>query len=119
MCDRIIRACNQQLGSGPLDSTHQERLVDLVELAIQGYELVEESGMQNNPCYLEKIVFHILQKVASLRAHGPARRLGRLMYRRLKRLSAEVQFTIILLTHFEYRNNIFQKATNISLHIFC
>ncbi|XP_056607508.1 separin [Triplophysa dalaica] len=89
MCDRIIRACNQQLGSGPLDSTHQERLVDLVELAIQGYELVEESGMQNNPCYLEKIVFHILQKVASLRAHGPASRLGRLMYRRLKRLSAE------------------------------
>lgn len=92
MCDRIIRACNQQLGSGPLDSTHQERLVDLVELAVQGYEVVEVSGSaQNNPCYLEKIVFHILQKVASLKAHGPASRLGRLMYRRLKLLSAEVQ----------------------------
>lgn len=110
MCDRIIRACNQQLGSGLLDSTHQERLVDLVELAIRGYELLEDSGMQSNPCYLEKIVFHILQKVASLRAHGPASRLGRLMYRRLKSLSAEVQFAVMLLTHFKYRNHIFHNA---------
>ncbi|XP_067229495.1 separin isoform X1 [Chanodichthys erythropterus] len=89
MCDRIIRACNQRLASGNLDPAHQERIVELVELAILGFELLEESGMQSNPFYLEKIVFHILQKVSSLGAHGPACRLGQLMYRRLKRLSAE------------------------------
>uniref|UniRef100_A0A8C1V9L5 separase n=1 Tax=Cyprinus carpio TaxID=7962 RepID=A0A8C1V9L5_CYPCA len=84
MCDRIIRACNQRLGSGTLDPAHQEKIVELVELAVQGFELLEESGMQSNPFYLEKIVFHILQKVTSLGAHGPACRLGQLMYRRLK-----------------------------------
>ncbi|XP_059426784.1 separin [Carassius carassius] len=89
MCDRIIRACNQLLGSGTLDPGNLEKIVELVELAVQGFESLEESGMQNNPFYLEKIVFHILQKVTSLGAHGPACRLGQLMYRRLKCLSAE------------------------------
>ncbi|XP_056316195.1 separin [Danio aesculapii] len=90
MCDRIIRACNQRLGSGSVDADLQERIVELVELAVQGFQLLEESGMQSNPFYLEKIVFHILQKVASLGAHGPACRLGQLVYRRLKCLSAEI-----------------------------
>ncbi|XP_077054466.1 separin isoform X1 [Siphateles boraxobius] len=89
MCDRIIRACNQRLGSGNLDPAHQKQIVELVELAIRGFELLEVSGMESNPFYLEKIVFHILQKVCNLGAHGPACRLGQLMYRRLKRLSAE------------------------------
>ncbi len=91
MCDRIIRACNQRLGSGTVDPAHQEKIVELVELAVQGFESLEESGMQSNSFYLEKIVFHNLQKVTSLGAHGPACRLGQLMYRRLKRFSAEVQ----------------------------
>ncbi|XP_016408524.1 separin-like [Sinocyclocheilus rhinocerous] len=90
MCDRIIRACNQGLGSGSLDPAHQEQIVELVELSVQGFESLKESGIQSNPFYLEKIVFHILQKVTSLGAHGPACRLGHLMYRRLKRLSAEM-----------------------------
>uniref|UniRef100_A0A671RHH8 separase n=1 Tax=Sinocyclocheilus anshuiensis TaxID=1608454 RepID=A0A671RHH8_9TELE len=76
MCDRIIRACNQRLGSGTLDPAHQEKIVELVELAVQAFESLEESGMQSNPFYLEKIVFHILQKVTSLGAHSPACRLG-------------------------------------------
>ncbi|XP_051562768.1 separin-like isoform X2 [Myxocyprinus asiaticus] len=88
-CDRIIRACNQRLCSGSLDSAHLEQLVDLVELAVRGFELLEESGMHSNPFYLEKIVFHILQKLATLEAHGPACRLGQLLYRRLKQLSTE------------------------------
>lgn len=92
MCDRIIRACNQRLASGNLDPPHQERIIELVELAIQGFELIEESGMQSNPFYLEKIVFHILQKVSSLGAHGPACRLGQIIHRRLKCLSLEVQY---------------------------
>ncbi|XP_042615136.1 separin-like [Cyprinus carpio] len=91
MCDRIIRACNQRLGSGSLDPAHQEQIVELVELAVQGFESLEESGIQSSPFYLEKIVFHILQKVTSLGAHGSACRLGQLMYRRLKRLSAETE----------------------------
>ncbi|KAG1942617.1 separin [Pimephales promelas] len=91
MCDRVIRACNQRLGSGSLDPAHQEQIVELVELAVRGFELLEVSGMQSNPFYLEKIVFHILQKVCNLGAHGPACRLGQLMYSRLKRLSAETE----------------------------
>ncbi|XP_067316142.1 separin isoform X2 [Pseudorasbora parva] len=101
MCDRIIRACNQCLGSGDLDPAHQGQIVELVELAIQGFELLEESGMQSNPFYLEKIVFHILQKVCNLGAHGPACRLGQLMYKRLKRLSAETDdFHVLVRNYF-------------------
>ncbi len=44
MCDRIIRACNQRLGSGTVDPAHQEKIVELVELAVQGFESLEESG---------------------------------------------------------------------------
>ncbi len=55
MCDRIIRACNQRLGSGTVDPAHQEKIVELVELAVQGFESLEESGMQSNSFYLEKL----------------------------------------------------------------
>uniref|UniRef100_A0A8C1JG81 separase n=1 Tax=Cyprinus carpio TaxID=7962 RepID=A0A8C1JG81_CYPCA len=96
MCDRIIRACNQRLGSGTLDPAHQEKIVELVELAVQGFESLEESGMQSNPFYLEKIVFHILQKVTSLGAHGPACRLGQLMCRRLNLLSNRASGSTLL-----------------------
>ncbi|TRY54956.1 hypothetical protein DNTS_020719 [Danionella cerebrum] len=91
MCDRIIRACNQRLGSGPLEHELQEQIVELVELAVRGFERLEESGMQSNPFYLEKLIFHILQKVTNIGAHASAFRLGQLMYRRLTCLSAETE----------------------------
>ncbi|XP_055068352.2 LOW QUALITY PROTEIN: separin [Misgurnus anguillicaudatus] len=115
MCDRIIRACNQQLASGMLDFAHQERLVELAELAIQGFELVEDSGMQSNPLYLEKIVYHILQKVASFKAHGLASRLGHLMYRRLKHFSAETDdFNVLVRNCFAVLWNSLQVSARSS-----
>lgn len=100
-CDRIIRACNQRLGvsggrgggkggAAAPDPELQERLVDLVELATQGYSSVPEPGVQGSSLYLEKIVFHILQKLVTHGAHAAAGRLGELMYLRLQSGSSEV-----------------------------
>ncbi|XP_007254307.3 separin [Astyanax mexicanus] len=96
VCDRIIRACNQRLGSGPLQPDHQGRLVDLVELAVKGYGLNADPAVSGCPLYLEKIIFHILQKLVSQGAHGPASRLGELMYHRLQTYSTEAEALSVL-----------------------
>ncbi|KAK3575127.1 hypothetical protein QTP86_020811 [Hemibagrus guttatus] len=98
-CDRIIRACNQRLsgGGGALEPELQERLVDLVELAAQGYGSVTEPGVQSSSLYLEKIIFHILQKLVTCGAHAAAGRLGDFMYLRLKGVSSEVEdFSVLV-----------------------
>lgn len=89
-CDRIIRACNQRLGGGAPEPELQERLVDLVELATQGYGSAVEPGAQGSSLYLEKIIFHILQKLVTHGAHAAAGRLGEFMYLRLLAVSSEV-----------------------------
>lgn len=89
-CDRIIRACNQRLGGGAPEPELQERLVDLVELATQGYGSATEPGAQGSSLYLEKIIFHILQKLVTHGAHAAAGRLGEFMYLRLLAASSEV-----------------------------
>ncbi|XP_066521255.1 separin isoform X2 [Hoplias malabaricus] len=90
ICDRILRACNQKLGNGVLESEHQDCIVDLVELAVKGYGLLTDSPVPRCPLYLEKIIFHILQKMVARRAYGPASRLGEIMYLRLLHSSTEV-----------------------------
>lgn len=90
-CDRIIRACNQRLGGGALEPELEERLVDLVELATEGYGSVAEPGAQGSSLYLEKIIFHILQKLVTHRAHAAASRLAEFMYLRLQGASSQVQ----------------------------
>ncbi|XP_076870727.1 separin [Brachyhypopomus gauderio] len=96
-CDRIIRACNQRLGAGALEPEHLERLVDLVELAVQGYGLVTDPRAPGCPFYLEKIIFHILQKMVTQGAHGPASRLGEIMYIKLQGSSTEAEdFTVLV-----------------------
>lgn len=90
-CDRIIRACNQRLGAGAVESELRERLLDLVELATQGYESVSEPGLQGSSLYLEKIIFHILQKLVTHRAHAAVGRLAEFMYLRLKGTSTQVR----------------------------
>ncbi|KAL0978388.1 hypothetical protein UPYG_G00169860 [Umbra pygmaea] len=82
-CDRVIRACNHQLGVGPLDKDQIVRLIKLVELALQGYDLSRETGVQSTPLYMEKIIYHILKKLCSLGVHHPCSLLGRLLYQRL------------------------------------
>lgn len=104
ICDRIIRACNQKLGSGVLLLEHYERLVELVELAVHGYELIKDPVVPGSPLYLEKIIFHILQKVITQGAHGPAIRLGEIMYHRLQCSSTEVRKCFVL-----WRNHSFQS----------
>ncbi|MCI4374988.1 hypothetical protein PGIGA_G00103820 [Pangasianodon gigas] len=96
-CDRIIRACNQRLGGEALEPELQERLVDLVELAALGYGSVTEPGVQGSSLYLEKIIFHILQKLVSHRAHAAAGRLAELMYLRLQGASSEAEdFSVLV-----------------------
>ncbi|XP_053492769.1 separin isoform X2 [Ictalurus furcatus] len=90
-CDRIIRACNQRLGGGALEPELEERLVDLVELATEGYGSVAEPGAQGSSLYLEKIIFHILQKLVTHRAHAAASRLAEFMYLRLQGASSQVE----------------------------
>ncbi|XP_010879832.2 separin [Esox lucius] len=83
LCDRVIRACNHQLGVGPLDNDHIARLIKLVELALRGYDISRESGVQSSPLYMEKISFHILKKLGSLGFHRPCSHMGSLLYQRL------------------------------------
>lgn len=64
--------------------------MDLVELATQGYGSVPEPGVQSSTLYLEKIIFHILQKLVTCGAHVAAGRLGDFMYLRLQGVSSEV-----------------------------
>ncbi|KAF7712001.1 hypothetical protein HF521_001012 [Silurus meridionalis] len=90
-CDRIIRACNQRLAGGAPDPELQEHLVDLVELAAHGYGAVPESRPRGPSLYLEKIIFHILQKLVAQQAHGPAGRLAEFMYLRLQGVSSQVE----------------------------
>ncbi|XP_030634480.1 separin [Chanos chanos] len=91
VCDRVLRACNQKLSSGVADGQCRQRLVALVELAVQGYELGGPPGARSSPLYLEKIVFHILQKLANQRAFGLANRLGQLLHNKLQHSSAETE----------------------------
>ncbi|XP_036386546.1 separin [Megalops cyprinoides] len=83
LCDRVIRACNHQLGTAPLDGGHLSKLVELVELAVHGYEAAGQPGMQSTPFYVEKILFHIVKKLATQGAHQLCQQLGALMYNRL------------------------------------
>ncbi|KPP73338.1 separin-like, partial [Scleropages formosus] len=83
LCDRVIRACNQQLGMGTVDSKHLAKLVSLVQLALRGYESVEEPGLQSSPLYMEKILFHIMKKLVSQGTPQHSQLLGSLLYKRL------------------------------------
>ncbi|XP_077429763.1 separin [Vanacampus margaritifer] len=81
LCDRVIRACNHQLGLGSLQFDHISQLVKLVELAIHGYD-VHTLG-QNSPLYMEKIIFHIVKKLSSMQVHSLCSRVAALLYTRL------------------------------------
>uniref|UniRef100_A0A4W5M5H5 separase n=1 Tax=Hucho hucho TaxID=62062 RepID=A0A4W5M5H5_9TELE len=81
--DRVIRACNHQLGVGNPDSDQIAGLIKLVELALRGYDISGELGVQSTPLYMEKITFHILKKLGSLGVYHPCSYLGSLLYQRL------------------------------------
>ena len=83
LCDRIIRACNQQLGVGCPDRDHVSLLVKLVECALHGYDISAALIPQSCPLYMEKILFHIVKKLSSLEAHSLCSYVSGLVYSRL------------------------------------
>ncbi|KAJ8260339.1 hypothetical protein GJAV_G00179820 [Gymnothorax javanicus] len=83
LCDRVIRACHERLGTGSVSCEHLECLMGLVKTAVVGYDSSRSSGLQSDPLYMEKIVYHILKKVAALRSSTWSQSLGDLLYDRL------------------------------------
>lgn len=81
VCDRVIRACNHQLGAGSPD--HAPHLVRLVEVSLRGYDLSSALGAHGSPLYMEKILFHILKKLSSLEAHDLCSHVAGLLHCRL------------------------------------
>lgn len=61
-CDAILRACNQQLTARLSCPGHLESLLELAELACNGYVV---STPQRPPLYLERILFILLRNVAA------------------------------------------------------
>ncbi|KFO21270.1 separin [Fukomys damarensis] len=61
-CDAILRACNQQLTARLSCPGHLGSLLELAELACDGYV---ESTPQRPPLYLERILFILLRNVAA------------------------------------------------------
>ncbi|XP_048856344.1 separin [Brienomyrus brachyistius] len=91
LCDRIIRACNHQLGTGAVGTGHVAELVSLVDLALISYDSTGNPGMQSSPLYMEKILFHIMRKLATQGAYQPCQRLGDLLYKRLDLVTLATQ----------------------------
>ncbi|XP_058598610.1 separin isoform X1 [Neofelis nebulosa] len=61
-CDAILRACNQQLTAKLACPRHLESLLELAELAYNGYLM---STPQRPPLYLERILFIFLRNIAT------------------------------------------------------
>ncbi|XP_005397224.1 PREDICTED: separin isoform X2 [Chinchilla lanigera] len=61
-CDAILRACNQQLTARLPGPRHLGSLLELAELACNGYVV---STPQRPPLYLERILFILLRNVAA------------------------------------------------------
>ncbi|XP_029811477.1 separin [Suricata suricatta] len=61
-CDAILRACNQQMTAKLACPRHLESLLELAELACNGYLM---STPQRPPLYLERILFIFLRNIAT------------------------------------------------------
>ncbi|XP_004068615.1 separin [Oryzias latipes] len=83
LCDRVIRACNHQLGVGPPDVEHISLLVELVELCLCGYDRCVGAEAQSSPLYMEKILFHIVKKLSSLKVPTLCSHVAALLLSRL------------------------------------
>lgn len=83
LCDRVIRACNHQLGLGSPDLDHVTHLVQLVEVSLHGYDVSSALVPQSSPLYMEKILFHIVKKLSSLEAHDLCSHVAELLHGRL------------------------------------
>ncbi|XP_054882679.1 separin [Poeciliopsis prolifica] len=66
LCDRIIRACNHQLGLTSCHSDHAKELVNLVELILHAYDTSVNIVPRHSPLYMEMILFHVVKNLCSL-----------------------------------------------------
>ncbi|KAM9408555.1 separin [Pholidichthys leucotaenia] len=97
LCDRIIRACNHQLGLGSLDHDHISQLVKLVKLSLSGYDVSAPFVPQSSPLYMEKILFHIVKKLSSLQVHTLCCRVAGWLYDRLSTVpQAEEDYCVLV-----------------------
>ncbi|XP_034442068.1 separin [Hippoglossus hippoglossus] len=96
LCDRIIRACNQELGVGCPDRDHVSLLVKLVECALHGYDISPALIPQSCPLYMEKIIFHIVKKLSSLEAHSLCSYVSGLVYSRLTTAQQGEDYSVLL-----------------------
>ncbi|XP_040891017.1 separin isoform X2 [Toxotes jaculatrix] len=96
LCDRVIRACNHQLGVGSPDFDHVSQLVKLVELSLHGYDVSAALVPQSSPLYMEKIIFHIVKKLSSLKAHSLCSYVAGLLYSRLTPAQQAEDYSVLL-----------------------
>ncbi|XP_058488332.1 separin isoform X2 [Solea solea] len=96
LCDRIIRACNHQLGVGRPDSDHIRQLVKLVELSLHGYDRSVTLVPLSSPLYMEKIIFHIVKKLSSLQAHSLCSHVAGVLCNRLASAQQADDYTVLL-----------------------
>nr|XP_046239902.1 separin isoform X2 [Scatophagus argus] len=96
LCDRVIRACNHQLGVGSPDFDHVRHLVQLVELSLHGYDNSAALVAQSSPLYMEKIIFHIVKKLTSLEAHSLGSQIAGLLYSRLNPAQQDEDYYILV-----------------------
>ncbi|XP_067385631.1 separin [Emydura macquarii macquarii] len=75
-CDKILRACIHWLGLGRNCQAHFESLLDLAELACQGYIAARP---QRVPLYLEKILYHLMRNVAAQGSYDACLRFADLL----------------------------------------
>uniref|UniRef100_A0A8C8VLM4 separase n=1 Tax=Pelusios castaneus TaxID=367368 RepID=A0A8C8VLM4_9SAUR len=81
-CDKILRACIHWLGLGSNCQAHFESLLELAELACQGYIAARP---QHVPLYLEKILYHLMRNVATQGSYDASLRFADLLYANLAR----------------------------------
>ncbi|XP_007566156.1 separin [Poecilia formosa] len=82
LCDRIIRACNHQLGLASCHSDHAKELVTLVELVLRAYDTSVKIVSRHSPLYMEMILFHVVKNLCSLGEYALCGQLaGILCYR--------------------------------------
>ncbi|KAF1391553.1 hypothetical protein PFLUV_G00043310 [Perca fluviatilis] len=96
LCDRVIRACNHQLGVGSTNFDHVSQLVQLVELSLQGYDISAALVAQSSPLYMEKIIFHIVKKLSSLEAHSLCSHIAGLLYSRLTPAQSAEDYCVLV-----------------------
>nr|XP_020448836.1 separin [Monopterus albus] len=96
LCDRVIRACNHQLGAGSPESDHVSQLVKLMEVSLHGYDICTALVPQSSPLYMEKIIVHIVKKLSSLEAHSLCSHVAGLLYSRLTPAQQAEDYCVLL-----------------------